>query len=464
MPQQIAMTPLAGIASGVEGGLNAVSQIENIRQQKQKTIMNNMAIQEEQAKQADMNKVTSKQLLFDNLQLGKNVRTNLEPFYGMFANPDGNITKKNTFEMMKFLESNPMAKTKMLEGRHADIQEEYNNSKLLMDEAKQSGNEKKMQQATQAFNMASQKLSGITQAMTDEKGNRAQLMAKYGGAAEKFYNGESTADEFMKTVQEQENAKQVAKDNQAIEKVKEIGHKISLAKKGKPSFRKGIKLEDEYGLDKANEIREKVRDSRIGKTYEEIYGDNAELMRGMKKNQSIFNNPFQGKHHSEKSLKLISDAHLGKSPNIETRHKLSIASKLNWLDPNYGCNKPEYWDKQRKSKNTKPNGLEKLSSVLLDDAFGIGTWQFVGDFKLIIKNEALNKRRCPDFKHKELNKLIEVFNEYDKKKGYGSVENYKRVTGEFYRLCGYDVIFFTQEQVKNTPNNMIEEVRCFVCS
>lgn len=222
MPQRIAMTPLAGIASGVESGLNAVSQIENIRQQKQKTIMDDMAMREAQAKEADMNKVTTKQILFDNLQLGKNVRSTLEPFYGMFANPDGTISKKNTFEMMKFLESNPMAKQKMLEGRHADVQEEYNSSKLMLEEAKQSGNEKKIQQATQAFNMASQKLSGITQAMTDEKGNRAQLIAKYGADAEMFYNGELTAEEFSKNVQERELAKQKVKDEQAIKKVAKI--------------------------------------------------------------------------------------------------------------------------------------------------------------------------------------------------------------------------------------------------
>lgn len=232
MPQHIAMTPLAGIASGVEGGLNAVAKIEDIRQQKQKTIMNDMALREAQAKEADMNKVTSKQVLFDNLQLGKNVRSTLEPFYGMFANPDGTISKKNTFEMMKFLESNPMAKQKMLEGRHADVQEEYNASKLMLEEAKQSGNEKKVQQATQAFNMASQKLSGITQSMTDEKGNRAQLVAKYGGAAEKFYNGESTADEFMQTVREQELAKQKAKVEQEIKKVTKI-EEIKTASKEK---------------------------------------------------------------------------------------------------------------------------------------------------------------------------------------------------------------------------------------
>jgi hypothetical protein len=230
MPQQIAMTPLAGIASGVERGLNAVSTMQDIEQKKQAIAINNMKMQEEQARQADMNKVTSKQILFDNLQMGENVRKSVEPFYGMFANPDGNITKKNTFEMMKFLESNPMAKQKMLEGRHADVQKEYDNSKLMLEEAKQSGNPKKIQQATQNYNMASQKLSGITQAMTDEKGNRLALIGKYGSDAERFYNGEMTADEFSKAVQARELAKQTAKDEQAIEKVRET-EKIRTASK-----------------------------------------------------------------------------------------------------------------------------------------------------------------------------------------------------------------------------------------
>jgi len=220
--QRIAMTPLAGIASGVERGLQAVGQIEQNRQAKQKTILNDMQIKEAQAKEADLNRVTTKQILFDNLQMGENVRSSVEPFYNMFADADGNISKKNTFEMMKFLETNPMAKQKMLEGRHADVQKEYDTSKAELEEIKLSGNEKKIQQATQKFNIASQKLSGITQSMTDEKGNRLQLVSKYGAAAEKFFNGEYTPDEFAKAVQEQELAKQKAKDAQAIEKVKEV--------------------------------------------------------------------------------------------------------------------------------------------------------------------------------------------------------------------------------------------------
>jgi hypothetical protein len=220
--QRIAMTPLAGIASGVERGLQAVGQIEQNRQAKQTTAMNDLKLQEAQAKEADLNRVTTKQILFDNLQMGENVRSSVEPFYAMFANPDGNISKRNTFEMMKFLESNPMAKQKMLEGRHADVQKEYDTSKAELEEIKLSGNEKKIQQATQKFNIASQKLSGITQSMTDEKGNRLQLVSKYGAAAEKFFNGEYTPDEFAKAVQEQELAKQKAKDAQAIEKVKEV--------------------------------------------------------------------------------------------------------------------------------------------------------------------------------------------------------------------------------------------------
>lgn len=228
--QRIAMTPLAGIASGVERGLNAVSTMQDIQRKKQAIVMEDMKIKEAQAKEADLNRVTTKQILFDNLQMGENVRKSVEPFYGMFANPDGTISKKNTFEMMKFLESNPMAKMKMLEGRHADVQAEYNTSKMELEEVKQSGNEKKIQQATQKFNMASQKLSGITQSMTDEKGNRLQLVSKYGAAAEKFLSGEYTPDEFAKAVQEQELAKQQAKYDQEIKKTKEI-EKIKTSSK-----------------------------------------------------------------------------------------------------------------------------------------------------------------------------------------------------------------------------------------
>jgi len=75
--QRIAMTPLAGIASGVERGLNAVNTMQDIQRKKQAIIMEDMKIKEAQAKEADLNRVTTKQILFDNLQMGENVRNPL---------------------------------------------------------------------------------------------------------------------------------------------------------------------------------------------------------------------------------------------------------------------------------------------------------------------------------------------------------------------------------------------------
>ena len=73
--------------------------------------------------------------------------------------------------------------------------------------------------------------------------------------------------------------------------------RMGLMNKGRKSFRKGITLEREYGVDKASQIRQVMSNNRLGKTYEEIYGENAEMVRSVRHLQGVNNNPFQGKRH-----------------------------------------------------------------------------------------------------------------------------------------------------------------------
>ena len=56
-------------------------------------------------------------------------------------------------------------------------------------------------------------------------------------------------------------------------------------------------------------------------------------------------------------------------------------------------------------------------------------------------------RKNPDFKHKSLPIVIEVFNNYHKIKMYGSVENYIEQRGNYFRDRGYDTIFIRQEEI-----------------
>ena len=91
----------------------------------------------------------------------------------------------------------------------------------------------------------------------------------------------------------------------------ETKRKISEAKKGRPSNRKGVKL--------SAEICKRIGDSKRGiKQSAEHIEKRVSKLRGE-------NNPNYGKKFSFEYRKKLSDAHLGHKPTLETRIKLSEA-------------------------------------------------------------------------------------------------------------------------------------------
>jgi hypothetical protein len=214
----------------------------------------------------------------------------------------------------------------------------------------------------------------------------------------------------------------------------------SKVMKDKPSLFKGKTLAERFGQEKALEVGRKISASKTGRTYEDLYGDKAEEKRELKREQARL---------------------FGFSNKGSTKYTSKVVAKLAnaWKDPNSKFQAPDYWGRVMKSKGAKPNKLEVYFRDVLTKYFG-DSWQFVGDMTFRLYDDNMNFRN-PDFKHKTLKKLIEIFNVYDKVKHYGSLKVYKQVTTRHYSKCGYEVKYFTDKEVYRHTDIVLAEVAIY---
>lgn len=92
--------------------------------------------------------------------------------------------------------------------------------------------------------------------------------------------------------------------------------KMSAAKKGKPSVRRGCHLSEE--------TKEKLRQANLGKHISE---EAKEKIRSKNKEKTPWNKGIKGMHLSEEAKEKIRQANTGRHPTEETRIKLSEARK-----------------------------------------------------------------------------------------------------------------------------------------
>lgn len=95
--------------------------------------------------------------------------------------------------------------------------------------------------------------------------------------------------------------------------------------------RKGKSFEEQYGLDKANEMKEKLSSDRKGKTLEEQYGldKSNEICDKISKSLSWDKNPFYNKKHTPESILLISLSSTGRDTKWKgCHHKPETIIKL----------------------------------------------------------------------------------------------------------------------------------------
>lgn len=241
-----------------------------------------------------------------------------------------------------------------------------------------------------------------------------------------------------------------------IMRAQRIG-KISPLKglKGKPSKRKGLSLEQEYGIERAKEIRKKQSDIKKGKRFSEStrkrmsesrsgvksynYGKKMTQEQKQKISKKRIElglargekNPMWSKHHSEES----------KRKNSETHKRL--------------CKNPEHVKKIMSSANIRPNGLELYLDYLLQNYFP-DEWKYVGDGQEIING------LCPDFINVGgKKKIIELFGDFwhiNRVKTYTDTEEGRK---RVFSSSGYDTLIIWDSELKN-EQKLIKKIRDFV--
>lgn len=136
----------------------------------------------------------------------------------------------------------------------------------------------------------------------------------------------------------------------------------------------------------------------------------------------------------------------------EFKKKISIASKKNWESPEYIQN----WAEGMKNidLNARPTLLEKK---FIEEFKDIEDIEYVGDWNFVVNN-----RYNPDFKIKNQNKVIEVYDPRWNYKGQNRSKEDWKVTRE-KQLEGYKVLFIpineihlAKEKVMNFIHNGIE--------
>lgn len=142
-----------------------------------------------------------------------------------------------------------------------------------------------------------------------------------------------------------------------------------------------------YGLKRSDSTRKKMSDAKKGKTYEQIYGENAKTMKEKRSKQATKEkNPMYGKHrtgkeapnygkkHSDEAKKKMSQAHKG-LPSGKKGKPLAenIKDKLRLL--NTGKNHPRYKDidisklKELKKEGKSAKELSEMFSISISTVF-----------------------------------------------------------------------------------------------
>lgn len=215
----------------------------------------------------------------------------------------------------------------------------------------------------------------------------------------------------------------------SIEKMKE---KL----KGRISPLKGLTWEERYGIEKAEEIRKKLKNS-----LKTLKGEN---------------NSFYGKHHSEKwkreRSKLIKGRHLHLSEKRKEENRI-FSGRL-WQNP-------EFVKKVLLSRNIKPNKDEKLLDNIIQKIVP-NEFIYNGDFS----QDIMIGGKIPDwFNVNGKKNVIEYFGDYWHNPLLNPKINSRRTsdaTIEHYKKFGYDCLIIWRHELKDL-DKVIEKISQF-CS
>jgi len=227
-------------------------------------------------------------------------------------------------------------------------------------------------------------------------------------------------------------------------------------KNKRKSHRKGMTLEEEYGVERAKEIRNKLSKSHIG------------LISGMK-----------NKHHTEESKKKMREGHEGKTSYKknktyeeiygiekakEIKEKLSRAKKGKRISPQtefkkgmslsektkekISKNNARYWLGKKRPKEDIKKILTRRTPSSLEEKFQNIVnkyklpYKFVGNGSFIIENYN------PDFININGKKIaIEVYAKYYKLRNHKTIEQWKEKRSKVFGKYGWKIIYFDETEV-----------------
>lgn len=216
---------------------------------------------------------------------------------------------------------------------------------------------------------------------------------------------------------------------------------IPWSKKGLKGIRVSQKTEFKKGHKPWNKnlTKEDPRIAKLGKKTSKTLLERGSL-RGEK-------HPMYGKHHTKKAKKIIGLKGEKNWQNKEYRENMTIKHKKLWENS-------EYKEKQIKAVLNgllkRPTSFEqKICDLCLKYNLPF-IYSGNGKFLVGYKN--------PDFKHKYLPILIEVYNDYHHPK------DYEEIRGEHFSKYGYETIFINQQEImdKNWETICLNKLKDFL--
>lgn len=264
-------------------------------------------------------------------------------------------------------------------------------------------------------------------------------------------------------------------------------------KQTQPSFRKGISMIEEYGIEKAKEIKQNISKSLMGKLLSKTHKQNISKglneayksgkRTGQEMSESLKKAYAEGRHKRwNKGLIKETDERIARSAQkISQTHKRRkrpkrIGKKISKIKREKGpsqlvmenirkvgkANKGKKYKKYTKKKLTKEhikNAMKRRIPTSLEDKFmGIIDkynlpYVYTGDGSFILDN-------CnPDFINVDGKKIaVEVYCRFYKQLGDRSIEDWKKKRINVFKKYGWELFFF-DEIALNKEENVLKVLR-----
>ncbi len=245
-----------------------------------------------------------------------------------------------------------------------------------------------------------------------------------------------------------------------------------------------------YKYPKSEKTKEKLRQKRINKTYEEIYGERKAKEIKEKKREILkkWHKDNAGTERYKEIIEKIKEGNKGKILSLEHKRKLKSKAEMYWKNQENrkrqriimkgkhnspktqfkkgnvphckGKTKENYESLKKASEKMKklwenPKYVRKMLKIFMKRPTSFEQkiillcskhrlpFIYTGDGRILIG------RKTPDFVNKKDKIVIEVFLDYFKIRNYESIENYMEKRGKYFSNYGYKTIFIKEAEIQD---------------